>query len=218
MKPGLDSKCVYLLVPRAIDFPKYPCYLSFDYGPNDIKRPNLIALVLQYKLLFFFPYHQAITLILTIPTWSIFRSHTRLPCPWNFRGQLKVLSPGLPTYAVEFQGSHDFLLGFYCCARVAHRISFTISLVCYKKTPLRSSQVDEKHRTSYGERARSFHALSRHASLPKSPGVHQPGSSLKPNLLGFFWRLHYIGMTDYIISDWPLNSLSGLLPTLELEG
>ena len=45
--------------------------------------------------------------------------------------------------------------------------------------------MEEMHRVRYGERARSFHALTRYTTLPKPRGIHQPGSSLNPVLLGF---------------------------------
>ena len=38
--------------------------------------------------------------------------------------------------------------------------------------------MEEMHRTKYGERAWSFHVLSKLATLPESPRTHQPGSSL----------------------------------------
>ena len=47
-------------------------------------------------------------------------------------------------------------------------------------------------------RAQNFHVLSRCLALPAPPGVHRPGSSPKPLLLGFLWRLHYIGMISYV--------------------
>lgn len=43
----------------------------------------------------------------------------------------------------------------------------------------------EMPRTKHMERDRSFHALSCHATLPKSSYMHQYGSSLKPILMGF---------------------------------
>lgn len=38
----------------------------------------------------------------------------------------------------------------------------------------------EVHRARRGGRARSSHALSRSATLPRSPGVRPPGSSSTP--------------------------------------
>jgi len=32
--------------------------------------------------------------------------------------------------------------------------------------------MEEMHRTRYGKRAGGFHLLSRHVTLPTSPGVH----------------------------------------------
>ena len=46
--------------------------------------------------------------------------------------------------------------------------------------------MEEMQRTRYRERARGFHARSRGATLPKSPRVHQPGSSPNPVLLAFY--------------------------------
>ena len=49
--------------------------------------------------------------------------------------------------------------------------------------------------------------LSRSATLPKPPCVHQPGSSLKHNHLGVLWRLHGLGMIDWVTGHWLWNSL-----------
>ena len=47
------------------------------------------------------------------------------------------------------------------------------------------------------EEARGFHALSGHITLPTSPCVHQPGSSLNPVLWGFIeTSSHYMGTID----------------------
>lgn len=45
--------------------------------------------------------------------------------------------------------------------------------------------MEELHRTRYGERVQRFHVLSKHTTLPESPHVHQPRSSLSSILLGF---------------------------------
>lgn len=45
------------------------------------------------------------------------------------------------------------------------------------------------YRARYGERVRSFHALSRPAISPASPCVHQPRSSPYPVLLAFYGGL-----------------------------
>ena len=49
---------------------------------------------------------------------------------------------------------------------------------------------------NYEERTMSFNALSRQATLPASPQVHQRRSSPKPLLLDFLWKLHHIDMID----------------------
>ena len=46
----------------------------------------------------------------------------------------------------------------------------------------RNSQMEEMHRAREGERARSFHALSKHSTLLISPCVGPPRSSLNPAL------------------------------------
>lgn len=46
--------------------------------------------------------------------------------------------------------------------------------------------MEEMHRARSGERARSFHAVSEHASLPEPSFVPQPRSSLNPVPLGFY--------------------------------
>lgn len=43
------------------------------------------------------------------------------------------------------------------------------------------------HRTRYGERAKSFQALSQHVTLSVSPHVHQPGD------FGQLQQLHFYG-------------------------
>ena len=55
--------------------------------------------------------------------------------------------------------------------------------------------MEEMHGARYGERVRSVQALSQHSILPRSPRVHQPGSSLEPPPSGFL-KLHYIDMID----------------------
>lgn len=49
--------------------------------------------------------------------------------------------------------------------------------------------MEETHSTTYGERVGSFHALSEHVTLPQSPPVQRPGSSLNLVLLGFYGGL-----------------------------
>ena len=51
---------------------------------------------------------------------------------------------------------------------------------------LRHIQMEEMKRAMHEERAGSFHALSRKATLPAPPRVHQPRSSSNPVLLGFY--------------------------------
>ena len=46
--------------------------------------------------------------------------------------------------------------------------------------------MEEMHRAKYGERMRSFHAISENITLPKSAYVHQPRRSLNPVLLGLY--------------------------------
>ena len=53
----------------------------------------------------------------------------------------------------------------------------------------------------------SFHNLSGCITLPAPPCVHQPESSLNPTVLGFFWRLHHIGMINYQLNFHPLSPL-----------
>lgn len=60
------------------------------------------------------------------------------------------------------------------------------------------------HRARWGERARGFHVLSEHATFPKQPRVHQPGSY--PNPFGFFFFIFMeflLLRRDWLaISDW----------------
>lgn len=55
------------------------------------------------------------------------------------------------------------------------------------------------------------HALSPHATLPQSLRVHAR-SSLNPILLGFLWRLHYVGMIDQTTGYSCLNATSSPSP------
>ena len=48
------------------------------------------------------------------------------------------------------------------------------------------SQMEEMHRARCEERVQSFHTLPGLSTLPTSPHVHQPGSSLNPVLLGVY--------------------------------
>ena len=69
-------------------------------------------------------------------------------------------------------------------ARVAHRtqrnILLTRSPVCYKRMQLGNIQMEERWRAMYGKQGRAFKPFT----LPASPHVHQPRSSLNPVLLG----------------------------------
>ena len=77
--------------------------------------------------------------------------------------------------------------------------------------------MEEMLRARYGERVQSFHGLSEHAFLPKSPHVHQPGSSPNP-VVGFVWRLHYTSMIDETIGHWLLIQHPALLFSQEVRG
>ena len=46
--------------------------------------------------------------------------------------------------------------------------------------------MEDMHKAGYGEGLWNFHALSEHATFPKSPRVHQPRSSLNSVLLGSY--------------------------------
>ena len=56
--------------------------------------------------------------------------------------------------------------------------------------------MEETYSTRYGERARNFHSFSRYTTLPKSPCICQPKSSLNFALIVFLWKLHYIVVID----------------------
>jgi len=65
-------------------------------------------------------------------------------------------------------------------------VLFTKAPGHYKRLEFRNSQMEELHRVRDKERARSFPALSKcPPTLPRSPCVHQPRSSLNSVLLGF---------------------------------
>ena len=71
----------------------------------------------------------------------------------------------------QFLGHSPYLYGtFFLLNR---------SLVYCQRLWLRNSQMEEIHGERLGERVCSLHALSRCASLPTSPHVHQPGISPK---------------------------------------
>ena len=55
--------------------------------------------------------------------------------------------------------------------------------------------MEKMHRARFGERVCALQDLYEHATLPKSPHGHQPGSSPNP-ALGFLWWLHYISVID----------------------
>ena len=78
---------------------------------------------------------------------------------------------------------------------------------------------EEMDGARYVGRAQNFRVLSRRRiTLPAPPGVHQPGSSPNPLILGFLWRLPYIGMIDYVIGDqFNLQLISGGLVLQRLE-
>ena len=42
--------------------------------------------------------------------------------------------------------------------------------------------------------------------------VNQSGSSTKSEVQGYLWRLHYMGMTNWIFGHWWLNSISSHHP------
>lgn len=76
---------------------------------------------------------------------------------------------------------------------------------------IQGSQMEERHRARYGERAHSLHALSVNASLPKSSCTHQSGSSLKPVLWGLYGG--FITQTgliqSWIVTLQPANHMVG---------
>ena len=67
--------------------------------------------------------------------------------------------------------------------------------------------MEETYSTRYGERERNFHAFSRYTTLPKSPRVCQPKSSLNFALFGFFMdaSLHSCDR----LNRWPLADFPG---------
>ena len=71
--------------------------------------------------------------------------------------------------------------------------------------------MDKMQRARPGERVWGFHALSRPSNLSAPPRVHQPRSSLNPNLSGFLRG--FITQT-WLISHWPLVIDSPSSPTL----
>lgn len=60
--------------------------------------------------------------------------------------------------------------------------------------------MEEMHRIRFGERVKSFHTISEHTSLPRSPRVHQPRSSPNPFLLGFHG--------GFVTQAWLIKSLA----------
>ena len=98
--------------------------------------------------------------------------------------RLPVTSPGGYLCFWPTRGGNSSLLGFDSFARAAPRaqrnILLTRLLVYYKRISLRNSQIEGRHKAKYGERAWSFW-------IPfPDLCVHQPGSSLKAVLLGFY--------------------------------
>ena len=68
------------------------------------------------------------------------------------------------------------------------KIQYLVDRWLIIKGSVRNSQVEEMHRAQCGERARSFHALSRAIILPATPRVHQSTSSRpSPFLGGWEW-------------------------------
>ena len=108
--------------------------------------------------------------------------------------------------------------------------------VCCKRIWRRNSQIEEMQRAKYNkwEGVQNFHALSEHATLPKSsrvksPRVHQP-EPVRTGSFGVLWRLHNLGMIDQILGHWwlilppaplPFPQRSGVglkVPTLQSQG
>lgn len=74
-----------------------------------------------------------------------------------------------------------------------------------KRIFVRNSQTEVKYSARYEGRALSFHALFKSSSLPKSPLVHQFGSSPNLSLSGFY--------RSFITNTWWVKSLA---TTIEL--
>lgn len=79
-------------------------------------------------------------------------------------------------------------------------VSLTRLLVSYKRLKLWNLQVEETPRARCGGKVLSFHALSRHDTVPEPPCVGQPGHFYDLALLGF--------LADSITQSWLMKSLT----------
>lgn len=121
------------------------------------------------------------------------QSHrTALP---HFRSclQIHVVICAFKWLAIKIS-SHDSLLTFSSFVRVTHRTQESSLLtVC---------QFIVK---GYGKETSTWQRYVGHeATLPVPPCICQPGSSPKPVLLGFLWKLYHTGMIDHSSLPSPL--------------
>lgn len=99
------------------------------------------------------------------------------------------LPPVLPTSLLQIRGSQDSFLKFNNSLERLTEHRETVYLLDHgsitKETLYKSSQMERMRRTRYRGRAWS-----------RPPGLHAFTD------LGFLWRLHYIGVIDYIVGHW----------------